>query len=690
MLAPMGAGAVPSLRAAAARRRASHAAAASSPRCAAAPGRGGPEDPERDMRKFWFLRKPQTAPEQSTRLLGELAMLNERLSGGKPHEVRLRVEWLQRRRRNWELIYQYVTRTDAAVTLSLIEAANAKARASWASHIGGCAARARPCDCARRAGAPHARRIRALAAPRRAPRGARRRTGLTHAGPCASRQAAEALSSQARESTIVSDLVAQLQALQAQVAEAHERVADMVRRRAARQPGSPAPGAHPGAPHARAPPPPPQEDRVSANLLRVRQLEAEARSLDALAVASGAAPAPALALAAAPAEPDECDVTSPFSATCLDAIEPPAAAPRAAPARKGMSARFADAASLATPTPDTLLRHHWHPVTFLSKARDGEELTAFDEQWTIRAAPGAGCGWTVFARATPSGPIRELPTAVMDGMLAVWPGANAPTAPPPQGALLAPKGYQLHAEIIVEDVPVEHGLLLENLLDLAHAPFTHTGTFAKGWGVPDIVQFAAAAARAPGDGWADMGNWLAGGARGNWAPYPIDMSFEPPCCVISHIGLAQAGAAGSGAQFVAGSRAADCPKHLHQLHVCLPSREGRTRLLYRMHLDFASWAALVPGMHLVWSEMAAQVLGEDLRLVTGQQERLARGIRVWGHPVAYDKCGLAYRRFRNFAAQTVPPEHALAPAAAPPPQQQHAPAAQAQQPAGSELVATGR
>jgi chlorophyllide a oxygenase len=34
------------------------------------------------------------------------------------------------------------------------------------------------------------------------------------------------------------------------------------------------------------------------------------------------------------------------------------------------------------------------------------------------------------------------------------------------------------------ELPVEHGLLLDNLLDLAHAPFTHTSTFAKGWSVP--------------------------------------------------------------------------------------------------------------------------------------------------------------------------------------------------------------
>jgi chlorophyllide a oxygenase len=76
----------------------------------------------------------------------------------------------------------------------------------------------------------------------------------------------------------------------------------------------------------------------------------------------------------------------------------------------------------------------------------------------------------------------------------------------------------VHAELLLE-VPVEHGLLLENLLDLAHAPFTHTSTFAKGWPVPDAVRFNAAR--------------LLGGS---WEPYPIDMSFEPPCMVLSTIG----------------------------------------------------------------------------------------------------------------------------------------------------------
>lgn len=77
---------------------------------------------------------------------------------------------------------------------------------------------------------------------------------------------------------------------------------------------------------------------------------------------------------------------------------------------------------------------------------------------------------------------------------------------------------QVHAELELE-VPVEHGLLLENLLDLAHAPFTHTSTFAKGWPIPDVVKFHEAQR-----------------LGGNWEPYPINMSFQPPCCVNSTIG----------------------------------------------------------------------------------------------------------------------------------------------------------
>ena len=42
-----------------------------------------------------------------------------------------------------------------------------------------------------------------------------------------------------------------------------------------------------------------------------------------------------------------------------------------------------------------------------------------------------------------------------------------------------------------------------------------------------------------------------------------------------------------------------------------------------------------------------QVLGEDLVLVKGQQDRMIRGADIWQHPVSYDKLAVRYRRWRN-------------------------------------------
>lgn len=187
--------------------------------------------------------------------------------------------------------------------------------------------------------------------------------------------------------------------------------------------------------------------------------------------------------------------------------------------------------------------------------------------------------------------VPALECVEADGLVWVWAGNGVPSELPTYST--PPAGFKIHAEIELE-VPVEHGLLMENLLDLAHAPFTHTSTFAKGWPVPDAVRFHT--------------QKLLGG---RWDPYPIDMSFQPPCMVLSTIGLMQPGKISHGA------RSSECDNHLFQLHVCLPSKTGSTRLLYRMALDFMPWASGLPFMDRVWNGVARQVLGEDLVLVTG-------------------------------------------------------------------------
>ncbi len=80
----------------------------------------------------------RTITDRQRNQLAELAVLNERLAGRDVTETRKRIEYLKGKRRTWEAIYQYLTRTEAAATLAAIEEANRKVEAalregSWES-----------------------------------------------------------------------------------------------------------------------------------------------------------------------------------------------------------------------------------------------------------------------------------------------------------------------------------------------------------------------------------------------------------------------------------------------------------------------------------------------------------------------------------------------------------------------------
>jgi len=90
------------------------------------------------------------------------------------------------------------------------------------------------------------------------------------------------------------------------------------------------------------------------------------------------------------------------------------------------------------------------------------------------------------------------------------------------------------------------------------------------------------------------------GLQGYWDPYPIDMEFKPPCIVLSTIGISKPGK-------LEGKSTQQCATHLHQLHVCLPSSKNKTRLLYRMSLDFAPILKNLPFMEHLWRHFAEQV-----------------------------------------------------------------------------------
>ncbi|RWW40340.1 hypothetical protein BHE74_00054255 [Ensete ventricosum] len=141
---------------------------------------------------------------------------------------------------------------------------------------------------------------------------------------------------------------------------------------------------------------------------------------------------------------------------------------------------------------------------------------------------------------------------------------------------------------IVMELPVEHGLLLDNLLDLAHAPFTHTTTFAKGWNVPSFSH--------------------------------LHQAFKDT-------GI------------------------LTQLTWNSGRPALSSQLLGYLNLENWKEGAPGISLHCVLlnvlMEFCQQVLNEDLRLVIGQQDRMINGANVWNLPVSYDKLGIRYRLWRD-------------------------------------------
>ncbi|KAG1656474.1 hypothetical protein FOA52_005633 [Chlamydomonas sp. UWO 241] len=524
----------------------------------------------------------------------EQAVMNAKLSGRTdPWEARQRLEYLKIRRKNWSLVYEYVTKLDVSATLEVIEDAYAKVEAT--------------------------------------------------------------LSAESQEVSSISDLSTRLTELQASVETAREKLTAT-------------------------------QARVEMNVRRIEELREEAEALERLRLATAepqpAEPQPARALGAAAAAGASAaafaggggDVGSALAEQAQQRVQQAQQGVQQAQqdmqqaqqgvqqAQQGVQ-RARDRGLKSTMETEPALKEFWYPAEF-SAALKEDIMVPFDmfgEAWVLfRGADGkAACvadscahracplslgtvkdgqvtcayhGWRFNASGVctemPSTVhcknvgVRSLPVGEKDGFVWVWPGDGEPPAELPDYTR-PPEGHVVHAEIFV-DVPVEHGLLMENLLDLAHAPFTHTSTFARGWPVPDAVKFHA--------------NRL---LSGSWDPYPISMSFVPPCMVLSHIGLAQPG------KIERGVTADKCKRHLHQLHVCMPAKRGHTRLLYRMALDFMPWVRYVPFIDRVWKSVAGQVLGEDLVLVLGQQDRLERGGDTWSFPVPYDKLAVRYRRWRN-------------------------------------------
>jgi len=215
-----------------------------------------------------------------------------------------------------------------------------------------------------------------------------------------------------------------------------------------------------------------------------------------------------------------------------------------------------------------------------------------------------------------------LPAAQRDGL--IWVFAGDPSRADPADIVQ-------HEELsdptwrsvdMCFDFDLDHELLIENLLDPSHLPFTHHRTLSRrSEAQPLDVKVEQL------DGGFRGSARKTRGARSDAGTF----TFLGPCTVRLDLSSERAG-------FV-------------QIHHCVPldcaPQTPRVRLISRM---VRNRFTRFPGAAFLTRLGSRVILRQDLAMLRGQQRRLAQGADPWSCPVEADRIALAYRQWRGEAA----------------------------------------
>ncbi len=210
--------------------------------------------------------------------------------------------------------------------------------------------------------------------------------------------------------------------------------------------------------------------------------------------------------------------------------------------------------------------------------------------------------------------VRAYPCVERAGLVWVWPGDPSLADDRAGAAFDALDGYCLVRGS--RDLDVEHGLVIENLLDLAHSPFTHDGTLASredacglDVSITEAEERFAGTFRRTEDG----------------SENDQSVSFEAPCAVRFESPLGWE------------------DRVLVQVHHVVPLAPGRTRWMWCVARN---WMRELAQLDAVLARRGAAVVEQDVRLLTSQHARIAQGAPAWGCEVPADRMALAYRAWR--------------------------------------------
>jgi chlorophyllide a oxygenase len=215
------------------------------------------------------------------------------------------------------------------------------------------------------------------------------------------------------------------------------------------------------------------------------------------------------------------------------------------------------------------------------------------------------------------------------GLIWVWAGAAGTAAESRLAhypALDSPEWWVAGQGVV--DLDIDHGLLIENLLDSSHLPFTHRDTIAR----PEQAQPLVV----------ELTELPNGGVQGVYKStreprlrLPDLLAFDPPCHV----------------------RAEKADQSLQRVWHCLPWGKDRLRMIWwialrRAALDPATAEKLKDDverarLEQMYFDGQSRIYQEDFAMLRGQQRRLALKASPFGCPVKVDALVLRYRRWRE-------------------------------------------
>lgn len=217
---------------------------------------------------------------------------------------------------------------------------------------------------------------------------------------------------------------------------------------------------------------------------------------------------------------------------------------------------------------------------------------------------------------------RAYPVCEQDNIVYVWMGPEreareeaAAAEPPLRDAddeglpLLGKKGYVCQSLCV--DLPIDHCLMVENLLDPAHIPFAHEGTIGQRGRAEPLEMKVTKTPR---------------GIRGEVKQGYFN-GFEAPCTIVLHTP----------------------PKpgkmDMWQYVSCTPTAPGQMRMLYRAYRNFATFVEYVPPLRRIFNHFSKKIIFQDYDLLIGQQQRLREGALPGNSAIQVDNLPVVYRNY---------------------------------------------